>query len=90
MIADYTRLGQDSGVQLTCDKECVALVDLDWRAQLSRTRDSLVYVDEGTAYVRSTEFAAAACESGNYFVIFSREALLPSQTAVRLRRSRKA
>lgn len=46
MIADYTRLGQSSGVQIACDKKCVALVDMDWRVQLDRTNDSIVFVDE--------------------------------------------
>lgn len=30
MIAEHTRLGTDSGVNLSSAKKCVALVDLDW------------------------------------------------------------
>lgn len=75
MVADHTRLGQDSGVQISCDKDCVALVDLDWRAQLLRTRDSIVFLDEDAAYAASPEFARTIRETDNYYVIITREAL---------------
>ncbi len=75
MIADYTRLGQSSGVQVACDKKCVALVDMDWVAQLEHTRDSIVFLDEGAAYIKTTEFASVVRETDNYYVIITREAL---------------
>ena len=47
MISDYTRLKESSGVNLSSEKPCVALMDMDWQNQLSNTRDSLVFIDEG-------------------------------------------
>lgn len=75
MVADYTRLGTQSGVTVQCDRPCVALTDIDWRNQLSRISDSLVFVDEGLEEVASDAFAAAARESSNYYIIFCREEL---------------
>ncbi|MDO4538107.1 MAG: hypothetical protein Q4B54_08090 [Coriobacteriales bacterium] len=75
MVASHTRLGADSGVQLNCTKQCVALVDLDWKNQLERTSDSIVFIDEGSKYVTSEEFARTILGSDNYYVIFSRQAL---------------
>lgn len=75
MIADRTRLGEESGVKLTCTKDCVALIDLDWQNQLAGIRDSIVFVDEGAHYVVSEEFAKAVRESDNYYVLITRQAL---------------
>ena len=75
MIADYTRLGAQSGVTVQCDRPCVALTDVDWRNQLSKISDSLVFVDEGLEEVASDGFAAAVRESSTYYIIFCREEL---------------
>ena len=75
LIAEHTRLGDVSGVSIQCDKKCVALVDIDWKNQLSTIDDSIVFVDEGTAYITSKEFAAAIQKTSNYYVFFTREDL---------------
>ncbi|MCM1333769.1 MAG: hypothetical protein NC084_04540 [Bacteroides sp.] len=75
MIADYTRLKEASGVNLSCDKDCVALTDTDWKNQLSGVTDSIVFIDEGAVYLRSKDFAKAIKRTDNYYVIFSRENL---------------
>ena len=75
MIADLTRLGEKSGINISCDKKCVALIDTDWRNQLSNTTDSVVFIDEGFEEIRSAEFAGAVKNSDNYYVIFNRESL---------------
>ena len=31
MIADHTRLGERSGVNIQCERECVALTDINWK-----------------------------------------------------------
>ena len=59
MIAEHTRLGKDSGVQLAAACACVALTDLDWQNQLRHTLGSAVFIDEGATYLASKEFAAA-------------------------------
>ncbi len=75
MIADYTRLKESSGVNLSCRKDCVALVDMDWKNQLNAIADSIVFIDEGAEYIKTPEFASAAKNSDNYYVLFSRESL---------------
>lgn len=75
MIADYTRLKDKSGVNISCKKNCAALVDIDWKNQLSSLSDSIVFIDEGAAYIKTLEFAKAVKNSDNYYVIFSRESL---------------
>ena len=57
MIADYTRLHDASGVNISCDKPCVALIDLDWQHQLESISDSIVFIDEGAEYLKTKEFA---------------------------------
>lgn len=75
MVADHTRLGERSGVSIQCEKECVALTDIDWRNQLSELHDSIVFVDEGLEDLGSDDFAREVKRSDNYFVIFSRNEL---------------
>lgn len=75
MIADYTRLQANSGVNLSSTKPCVALLDMDWKNQLDGISDSIVFIDEGAAYLATKEFANAVKNSDNYYVIFCREAL---------------
>lgn len=75
MIADYTRLKEASGVNISCDKPCVALTDIDWRNQLSSIKDSIVFIDEGADFLRTRDFARAVRDTDNYYVIFNRESL---------------
>lgn len=75
MIADHTRLKDKSGVTVSCKKDCVALVDIDWKNQLGSIFDSIVFIDEGAEYIKTMDFARAVKDSDNYYVIFSRESL---------------
>lgn len=75
MIAEHMRLGDASGVQISSPCPCVALTDMDWQNQLQHFSDSVVFIDEGAAYLASVDFAAAAQATSNYFVIFNRENL---------------
>ena len=75
MIADYTRLGDRSGVAVQCDRPCVALTDIDWRNQLKGFSESIVFVDEGLEEIATDDFAAAVRDSNNFYVIFSRAEL---------------
>ena len=75
MIADHTRLGEASGVNLQSSKPCVALVDLDWRHQLQGISDSIVFIDEGMQDIFTHDFAQTVKNSDNYYVIITREAL---------------
>lgn len=75
MVADHTRLKDKSGVNISCKKDCVALVDIDWKNQLNGISDSIVFIDEGAEYIKTPEFARSVKNSDNYYVIFSRESL---------------
>lgn len=75
MIADYTRQKEKSGVNISSAKACVALIDTDWKNQLSKTRDSIVFIDEGFKDIRTKDFAEVIKETDNYYVIFNRESL---------------
>jgi hypothetical protein len=75
MVADYTRLRESSGVNISCDKQCAALIDTDWKNQLSGLNDCIVFIDEGAEYLKTKDFAGTIKNSGNYYVIFNRESL---------------
>lgn len=75
MVADYTRLGDNSGVTVQCERPCVALTDIDWRNQLAGIAGSIVFIDEGMEDLPSECFASTVGESDNYYVIFTRSEL---------------
>ena len=75
LIAEYGRRGEESGITLVCDKECVVLTAQNWQLILENTHDSIVFIDEGDGFVRSQEFADLAKKSDDYFVIATRASL---------------
>mgnify|MGYP003294976200 CR=1 FL=1 len=75
MVADHTRLGKNSGVNISCDKKCYSLIDIDWQNQLGKIRDGIVFIDEGAEYIKTKEFAELIKQTDNYYVIFNRESL---------------
>lgn len=75
MIAEFYEQGEDSGIQLSCEKTCAVLSGRNWETSLSAIDDSIVFIDEGNAFVKSMEFASAIKETNNYYVIISRESL---------------
>lgn len=75
MVAEYTKLGKESGVNVECKKNCVALSDLDWQNQLKGLSDCIVFIDEGFRELSQPEFAKSIRNTDNYYVIFNRENL---------------
>ncbi len=76
MIAAYARLKDKSGVQIVCDKTCIALrPDSDWQHVLENAEDSIVFIDEESDYVGQQKFASVIKQTSNYYVIFTRENL---------------
>lgn len=75
MIESASELGESSGIDVLCKKQCVVLRGSYWKAVLGEIHDSIVFIDEENAYVKSTEFARAISESDNYYVIVTRENL---------------
>ena len=72
MVADHARLGEQSGVNVQCERPCVALTDSDWRNQLAGFSNSIVFIDEGLRDLLTDDFARAVRGSSNYFVIITR------------------
>lgn len=77
MIADFQAQGKASGVDLVCDKKCVAMVGIGeaWRPFLDNTSDCMVFIDEGEKYVSSKEFAEYIRKTNNYYIIATRNNL---------------
>ena len=75
MVREYINNGEASSIELTCDKPCQVVEGATWQGQLSVIRDSIVFIDEGNAFVASDEFARSIRATDNYYVIVSREGL---------------
>lgn len=73
MIREYDEYGPSSGIDLQCDRPCHVLEGKTWEAQLGLIRGSIVFIDEGNAFVHSDAFARKALARDNYYVIVSRE-----------------
>ena len=56
-------------------KPCRVLSGVNWELQLNATHDSIVFVDEGSTFVSSLDFARAIQHSDNYYVLVTREDL---------------
>lgn len=75
MVREYYENGEDSGITLQCDKQCAVLSGINWEVQLSTIHDSIVFIDEGSRFVASKDFAAVIQKTDNYYVIVTREGL---------------
>lgn len=75
MIQEYLINGMDSGISFSCDVECRVLTGNLWKEQLIDNSDAIMFIDEGNRFIRTKEFAEAVRETGNYFVIVTRESL---------------
>ena len=75
MLSDYETYGRKSGVTVVCDKTCRVLAGVYWETQLNTIRDSIVFVDEGSTFVSSLDFARAFKRTDNYYVLVTRENL---------------
>lgn len=75
LIDAYLNYGNSSGVELSCDKKCYVLSGNFWYDNLKSIKDSIVFIDEGNAFLTSKEFAKAISKSDNYYVIATRNPL---------------
>ena len=71
----YETYGRQSGVTVTCDKPCRVLSGVDWKTRLAAIHDSIVFADEGSAFISSQEFAHEIQRTDNYYVLVTREYL---------------
>ncbi|MEI2998343.1 MAG: hypothetical protein V8T51_03660 [Senegalimassilia faecalis] len=75
LIAAYDELGEDSGAFVNCAAPCKVLAGRNWMHDLATIENSIVFVDEDNAFMRTYEFAHAARHSSNYYVLVARESL---------------
>ena len=75
LIAAYDELGENSGATVNCNVPCKVLSGRNWLRDLSAIENSIVFVDEDNAFMRTYEFAHAARHSSNYYVLVARESL---------------
>lgn len=70
-----SHLDSRSGVTISCERPCRVIEGDLWKEQIAYIRDSIVFIDEGSSFVESEDFATAVKNSSNYFVIVTRENL---------------
>ena len=75
LVEAYDRLGDASGVEVVCDRRCVAVNNANWEAVLAGTSSCIVFLDEDVSAAKTPEFARRVRESDNYYVIITREDL---------------
>ena len=75
MIRQHNNLGNSSGVELSCDVPCRVLEGPEWKLLLNHISGSILFIDEENKFIHTEEFASAARESGNYFVLITRDNL---------------
>ncbi len=75
LVETYERLGDESGISISCSRRCLTLNNGNWESVIESTHESIIFIDEETKVVKSAEFAAAVRESDNYYVIITRENL---------------
>lgn len=74
-LAAYEELKEKSGVSVISSRECHVLRGNDWEDLLKKWTDSIVFVDEGCAFISSKEFAETIRNSDHYYVLITRESL---------------
>lgn len=75
MIRDFTNNPSGSPVEVKCDKKCYVLEGTLWKQQLGGITDSIIFIDEGNEFIKSTDFAQEIQKTDNYYVIVTREGL---------------
>ncbi len=75
MVAEYYENGKDSGIHVQCARTCAVLDGRDWKTLLAAFHKSILFIDEGNAFVGTPEFAAEIQKTDNYYIIVTREAL---------------
>lgn len=75
MIREYVNNPSGTPVELQCDKKCYVLEGALWKELLGGISDSIIFIDEGNEFVKTTEFAETIQATDNYYVIVTREGL---------------
>ncbi len=75
LVETYERLGDESGISISCLKQCRTLNNSNWETVIEQSHDSIIFIDEETKIITTAEFAAGIKNSDNYYVIITREDL---------------
>lgn len=75
MLQSAASLGESSGIDVICERQCRVLSGPDWQIILSGIHDQIIFLDEENQFIKTQEFASAVKNSDNYFVIVTREDL---------------
>ena len=75
MIETYDRIGEDSGINISCQRRCLTVNNSNWDAVISSVNDCIIFIDEENTIIRTQEFAQKIHETGNYYVLVTRENL---------------
>lgn len=75
LIQEYNNNGQDSGVSISCERECIVLSGRNWLRDLQQISGAIVFIDEGNRFMLTDEFARAIKNTDNYYVLITRECL---------------
>ena len=59
LLTDFGRSGEASGITLICEKPCTVLTAEDWEVRLAHMSGRIIFIDEGSSFVKTEEFARA-------------------------------
>lgn len=75
LIETYERFGDESGISISCARECKTLNNNNWESVIKENHNTIIFIDEDTKAITKKEFAISVRESDNYYVIITRENL---------------
>lgn len=77
MVGDFSRAGRASGVhvQVTDNHPITVLEGNFWQDEIEKIENSIVLVDEDSAFLRSEAFARSIRGSSNYYLLITRDYL---------------
>ena len=75
LLESAASLGEDSGIEVVCERPVRTLSGNDWNLLLPNLHGQILFLDEENRFMKTREFAAAVRASDNYFVIITREDL---------------
>ena len=75
LIETYDRLGEESGISISCSRKCKTLNNSNWEDVISNNNESIIFIDEDTKVIKTQDFAEKIKNSDNYYVIITRENL---------------
>ena len=75
MLRQAENLGASSGIDVVSDVPCRILEGINWKLILQNTSQTIFFIDEENAFLKTEEFASMIRGSDNYYVLITRENL---------------